>query len=54
MVIDFEGKELKVTAGSVHNMLGIPTGGTIFTNWINDLKMIQFMMNGSNSLKKEQ
>ncbi|CAH1422647.1 unnamed protein product [Lactuca virosa] len=31
MVIDLEGKELKVTAESVHDMLGIPTGGTIHT-----------------------
>ncbi|CAH1415161.1 unnamed protein product [Lactuca virosa] len=31
MVIDVEGKELKVTAESVHDMLGIPTGGTILT-----------------------
>ncbi|CAH1423583.1 unnamed protein product [Lactuca virosa] len=31
MVIDVEGKKLKVTAESVHDMLGIPTGGTILT-----------------------
>ncbi|CAH1436285.1 unnamed protein product [Lactuca virosa] len=31
MVIDVEGKELKVTAESAHDMLGIPTGGTIHT-----------------------
>ncbi|CAH1430227.1 unnamed protein product [Lactuca virosa] len=31
MVIDVEGKELKVTTQSVHDMLGIPTGGTILT-----------------------
>ncbi|CAH1436583.1 unnamed protein product [Lactuca virosa] len=31
MVIDIEGKELKVTAESVHDMLGIPIGGTILT-----------------------
>ncbi|CAH1427959.1 unnamed protein product [Lactuca virosa] len=31
MVIDDEGKELKVTTESVHEMLGIPTGGTILT-----------------------
>ncbi|CAH1423380.1 unnamed protein product [Lactuca virosa] len=31
MVIDVEGKELKVTTESVHDMLGIPTGGTILT-----------------------
>ncbi|CAI9260749.1 unnamed protein product [Lactuca saligna] len=31
MVIDIEGKELKVTAESVHDMLGIPIGGTKLT-----------------------
>ncbi|CAH1454489.1 unnamed protein product [Lactuca virosa] len=31
MVIDIEGKELKVTTESVHDMLGIPIGGTILT-----------------------
>ncbi|CAH1428082.1 unnamed protein product [Lactuca virosa] len=31
MVIVVEGKELKVTAQSIHDMLGIPTGGTILT-----------------------
>nr|KAJ0191501.1 hypothetical protein LSAT_V11C800444950 [Lactuca sativa] len=31
MVIDVEGKELKVTIESVHDMLDIPTSGTIFT-----------------------
>ncbi|CAH1422035.1 unnamed protein product [Lactuca virosa] len=31
MVIDVEGKELKVTTQSVHDMLGIPTSGTILT-----------------------
>nr|KAJ0187203.1 hypothetical protein LSAT_V11C900500300 [Lactuca sativa] len=31
MVIDIEGKELKVTSESVHDMLGIPIGGTKLT-----------------------
>ncbi|CAH1450060.1 unnamed protein product [Lactuca virosa] len=31
MVIDVEGKELKVTTQYVHDMLEIPTGGTILT-----------------------
>nr|KAJ0205093.1 hypothetical protein LSAT_V11C500271640 [Lactuca sativa] len=31
MVIDVKGKELKVTTKSLHDMLGIPTGGTILT-----------------------
>ncbi|CAI9283923.1 unnamed protein product [Lactuca saligna] len=31
MVIDIEGKELKVTVESVHDMLGIPIGGTKLT-----------------------
>nr|KAJ0194691.1 hypothetical protein LSAT_V11C700342620 [Lactuca sativa] len=31
MVIDIKGKELKVTAESVHDMLGIPIGGTKLT-----------------------
>ncbi|CAI9298159.1 unnamed protein product [Lactuca saligna] len=31
MVIDIEGKELKVTAESIHDMLGIPIGGTKLT-----------------------
>ncbi|CAH1423696.1 unnamed protein product [Lactuca virosa] len=31
MLIDIEGKELKVTTQSVHDMLGIPKGGTILT-----------------------
>ncbi|CAI9302721.1 unnamed protein product [Lactuca saligna] len=31
MVIDIEGKELKVIAESVHDMLGIPIGGTKLT-----------------------
>nr|KAJ0228558.1 hypothetical protein LSAT_V11C100046600 [Lactuca sativa] len=31
MVIDIEGKELKVTAEFVHDMLGIPIGGTKLT-----------------------
>nr|KAJ0204610.1 hypothetical protein LSAT_V11C500274460 [Lactuca sativa] len=31
MVIDIEGKELKVTTESVHDMLGIPIGGTKLT-----------------------
>nr|KAJ0218045.1 hypothetical protein LSAT_V11C300105240 [Lactuca sativa] len=31
IVIDIEGKELKVTAESVHDMLGIPIGGTKLT-----------------------
>nr|KAJ0215009.1 hypothetical protein LSAT_V11C300129960 [Lactuca sativa] len=31
MVIDIEGKELKITAESVHDMLGIPIGGTKLT-----------------------
>ncbi|CAH1412521.1 unnamed protein product [Lactuca virosa] len=31
MLIDFEGKELKVTSQSVHDMLGIPISGTILT-----------------------
>ena len=31
MVIDVEGKELKVTAQSVHDMLNIPTCGNILT-----------------------
>nr|KAJ0216445.1 hypothetical protein LSAT_V11C300134480 [Lactuca sativa] len=39
MVIDIEGKELKVTAESVHDMLGIPIGGTKLTQldqWTKD------------------
>ncbi|CAH1445586.1 unnamed protein product [Lactuca virosa] len=31
MLIDVEGNELKVTTQSVHDMLGIPKGGTILT-----------------------
>ncbi|CAH1414052.1 unnamed protein product [Lactuca virosa] len=31
MLIDVEGKELKMTAQSVNDMLGIPIGGTILT-----------------------
>ncbi|CAI9287438.1 unnamed protein product [Lactuca saligna] len=31
MVIDAEENELKVTTQSVHDMLGIPTSGTILT-----------------------
>nr|KAJ0216721.1 hypothetical protein LSAT_V11C300121420 [Lactuca sativa] len=41
MLIDFEGKELKVTAESVHDMLGIPIGEPSLHNWINGLRMIQ-------------
>nr|KAJ0204525.1 hypothetical protein LSAT_V11C500235780 [Lactuca sativa] len=39
MVIDIEGKELKVTAESVHDMLGIPIGGAKLTEldqWLKD------------------
>nr|KAJ0196367.1 hypothetical protein LSAT_V11C700381280 [Lactuca sativa] len=31
MVVDIEGKELRVTAESIHDMLGIPIGGTKLT-----------------------